>query len=195
MTFYKLNIGNKWNIKYTPLNPIEKEYPYCDANGNILKKISGKFEKGYFINEATNEKHEKAYKLVNGKASEGFKGRIKEVGKYIEVDKEEVSDLLIEKEFLGEDNKMYNDLMESGKAIKLGGYFGNGFKVYKVYITPNPLYKGFLDIRCGTTNKSELMRDIIGEMEETNRLSDKLKEVELEISKVNQAKVEDLIDL
>jgi len=186
MTFYKLNIGNKWNIRYTPLNPIEKEYPYCDGEGKILEKVSGKFEKGYFVNKATGEKHEKAYKLVNGKASEGFKGRIKEIGKYVEVNKEEVSDLLIEKEFLGENIEMYEDLIKSGKAIKFSAFFGNGYKGYRVYITPNPLYRGFLDIRCGTTNKSELMRDIIGEMEEHQRLSDKLKEVELEISKVNQ---------
>jgi len=49
MVFFSLKIGI-WNLKYTGLNPIEKEYENCDTNGNILKKVSGKFEKGYYLN-------------------------------------------------------------------------------------------------------------------------------------------------
>lgn len=191
MVWFNIEFSKWGNLKYTPLNPIEVEYPPCDANGNILKKVSGKFDKGYFINEATGEKLEKAYKLVNGKASDGFKGRIKEVNKFAEVEMEEVSNLLIEKEFIAVNQKMYDELIQSGKAIKFRGFFGNGFKSYKCYISPNPLYKGFLDIRVGTTDKSEILKEVVRDLDETNRLQDRLKEIDLGISKVNKMDIND----
>jgi len=39
-----IQIG-KFKVKYTALDIPEKNYPYCDKDGNVLKKVSGKFEK------------------------------------------------------------------------------------------------------------------------------------------------------
>jgi len=65
MVWYNLKIGN-WNLKYTPLNPIEKEYPICDEKGNILEKINGKFEKGHYLNQ-NKEKVNITFRLINNK--------------------------------------------------------------------------------------------------------------------------------
>lgn len=195
-SWYNLKIG-KHNLKYIPLNPIEKEYPYCDSEGNILNKVSGKFEKGHFVNEKTGETHEKAFKLINGKASAGFTGRIKEVENPLYVDIEEVGDILKteSKEFLVESESLYNELIQNGKALKFGGWFGNGYSVYRVYVYPSPLYKGFCEMIGTKGQKSEIIKEVVGDLEETKRLKDKLAEVELTIQKVNKAKVEDLLTI
>jgi len=177
------------------LSPEEKEYPSCDSEGNILKRVSGKFEKGYFINEETGEKHDKAFKLINGKASEGFKGRIKEVENPIYVEKGESEDLLIEKEFLLDCPRLYEHLQKENKELIFGGYFGNGYKAYKVYVVPSELYKGFCIMKGGRGQKSTIMKGIVGDLSEMNELKSKLASVELTIQKVNKAKVEDLLTI
>ena len=192
--WYNLKVA-KYNLKYTPLNPIEKEYPSCDAKGNILKKVAGKFEKGHYINEATGEQHDTAFKLVNGKASTGFKGRISEMTNIKEIPINEASDIIVEKEFLAENQELYDDLVEKNKAIASTGYFGTGFKAYKVYFTPSPLYKGFIDMKAGTTQRSELISELVGGLTDMKKLSEKLAEVELTIQKVTQIKMEDMIQL
>ena len=176
------------------LSPQVEEHPSCDENGNILKRVSGKMtEKGYFINEETGEKHEKAFKLINGKASSGFTGRIKEVENPILVENGESEDLLIEKEFLLDCPKLYNHLQESNKEMVFGGWFGNGFKAYKVYVTPSKLYKGFCIMKGGRGQKSQILGGLISGVTEMNDLKAKLESVELTIQKVNKLKVEDLL--
>lgn len=194
MVWFDLQIGNK-KVKYTPLNPQIEEYPYCDEQGNKLKRISGKVEKGYFINEETGEKVDKAFRLINGKASAGFKGKIKEVENPQYVEKAESEDLLTEKEFLVESESLYNELQEKGQAIVFPAWFGNGYRAYKVYIVPSELYKGFCIMKCGRGLKSEIIQGIVGSLAEHRKLKDKLAEVELTIQKVNQAKIEDMIKI
>jgi len=192
MVWYNLTIGN-FVGKYTALNPIIEEYENCDENGNILKRVSGKFEKGYFINEETDERHDKAFKLVKGKANSGFKGRIKEVENPIYVEGGESEDLLVEKEFLLDCPKLFEKLTAENKEVVFGGWFGNGFKAYKVYVSPSKLYKGFCIMRGGRGQKSDILGGLIGGVTEMNELKDKLASVELTIQKVNTAKVEDLL--
>jgi hypothetical protein len=196
--WYDLSLG-KYKIKYTPLEVEEQEYPLCDSNGNILKKVMPKkdenAEKTYYYNEKTGEKHFKAFKLIKGKASEGFKGRIKEWEKPIEIDEKESEDLIVEKTYLAESRELYEYLAENKKALKFGGYFGNGYKVYRCVINPSQNFKGFLVIRCGRGQISERIMDIVGELEEYRRLKAKLSAVELETEKINRVKVEDMIEI
>lgn len=193
VVWYNLQIGNH-KVKYIPLNPLKKEYENCDKEGNILKKVSGKFEKGHFINEKTGEKHDKAFKLIKGKASSGFSGRIDKL-EVKEINVNEVDDLLVEKEFLVDSQKLYDELIKGNKSYLSAGWFGTGYKAYKVYIEASKLYKGYCNMKVGTTQKSEIIKDMIGELTESNRLKEKLAEVELSITSVNQIKVEDMIDI
>ena len=50
-------------------------------------------------------------------------------------------------------------------------------------------------MKCGSTQKSEIIKDIIGELTESNRLKEKLAEVELTIQSVNKIRVEDMIQI
>ena len=194
MVWYNLTIG-EFVGKYTALNPIVEEHESCDEDGNILKKVSGKFEKGYFINEKTEEKHDKAFKLVKGKASSGFKGRIKEVENPIYVEGGESEDLLVEKEFLLDCPKLSEKLNAENKEIVFGGWFGNGFKAYKVYVTPSKLYKGFCIMKGGRGQKSQVLGGLISGVADMNDLKSKLESVELTIQKVNKLQVADLITI
>lgn len=191
--WYNLVLG-KHKAKYVALNPIEKEYPYCDQDGNILTKVSGKFEKGYFQDDKGN-RHDKSFKLINGKASVGFTGRVKEVETPIYVDIEEVGDILKteSKEFLMECQSLYDELLEKNKAICFGGFFGNGYQVYKVYVYPSPLYKGFCEMVATKGQKSQIIREVVGELEQTRELQKRLSQVEITLQKVNKVKVEDLL--
>jgi len=189
MVWYNLKVGN-YNLKYTPLSPLAKEYSNCDKDGNELKKISGKFEKGYFLNETTQEKHDTSFKLINGKPYTKL-SKTKEVEKFCEVDINEVEDLLQERVYLVEGNTLLNDLQSKGKALKFGFTNGNGFKVYKAYLYPSKIYKGFLFMSLGTTQISELVTEIA----EIKKQEDKLAEITLSITGLNQLKVEDLLTI
>jgi len=193
IVWYDLNLKGK-KIKYTPLNPDIKEYPDCDKDGNILKRVSGKFEKGHFINEETGETHEKAFKLINGKASSGWTGKIKDVDNPIYCDIEQAEDLLTEKEYLVESDSLFNELTEKNQAVKFSGWFGNGYKVYRVFITPSKLYKGFFIMRCGRGLKSEIIRQIVGDLTEHRELQKMLAQVDVTIAKVNQANIDDILN-
>ncbi len=192
MVWYSLNLGTKHKVKYTPLKADVKEYPLCDEDGNSLTRVSGKVEKGHFVDEKGN-KHDKAFRLINGKASSGFSGRIKDIENPIYVEKAEAEDVLVEKEYLVESDKLYDELMNKNQAIKFGGYFANGFRAYKCYITPSDLYKGFSIMKVGRGLKSEVIKEIVGDLTESNRLKEKLASVELTLQKVNEAKIDDLI--
>ena len=189
-----ITIG-KFKVKYTALDIKEKSYPYCDENGNVLKKVSGKFERGHYINETNGEKVDKAFKLINGKASSGFVGRIKNIENPIEISRDEVEDLLIEKEYLAENQELYNELESKDKAYKFGGWFGNGYKAYRVYIYPSKLYKGFLIMACGRGQKSEVIKELVSELEESESMKKKIADFEKEMSNVNKVKVEELIQI
>ena len=64
MVFFDFKLG-KYAIKLTPLEADEKIYDDCDEKGETIKRVSGSFTKGYFLN-AQGEKVEKSFKLING---------------------------------------------------------------------------------------------------------------------------------
>ncbi len=191
MTWYTLNLGNK-KVKYTPLSAEIKEYPSCDSEGNILKRVSGKFEKGHFVNEETGEIHEKAFKLINGKASSGWTGKIKEVNNPVYCEKSQAEDILTEKEYLVESDSLFKELAEKNQAVTFKGWFGNGYKVYRVFITPSELYKGYCIMKCGRGVKSEIIRQIVGDLKDYRELQEELKKVEVTIAEVNKASLDDI---
>jgi len=185
----------EYSCKYTSLAVTEIEYPNCDSDGNILKKVSGKFEKGYFINEETQQKHDVAFKLIKGNVKKKFSGRRKEINDTKIVDSGESEDLLVEKEFLLENEDLYNELNDSNIEIKFGAWFGNGYKAYRVYVVPSKLYKGFCMMKVGRGNKSELLGEIIREREDLTDLKSKLDSIQMTADKVSETKIEDLLDI
>ena len=189
MVFYTLKIGS-WILKYTPLNPIEKDYDNCDSQGNVLKKVTGKFEKGYYLNEKTGEQIGTAFKLINGKPYAKLQ-KTKEVTNYKEVDINEVEDLLQERVYLIDCPTLLEELKTTEKALKFGFTNGNGFKVYKAYVYPSKIYKGYLFMCLGTTQISELIMEI----DEVKNQKKKVEEITASIQGINRAKVEDLITL
>jgi len=189
MSWRTLRVGS-WNLKYTPLKPIEREFEYCDSLGNVLKKVSGKFEKGYFLNETTQEKHDTAFKLVNGKPMAKLK-LTKEIEKYKEVELSEIDNLIGEEKCLIECDTLLKELNDSGKALKFGFTNGNGYKGYIAYVYPSKLYTGFLFMELGRTQLSEVVMEKVSELKQQK----KVKEIELTISGVDRVSVEDLIAL
>jgi len=188
MVWYSLKIGN-WNLKYTPLNPVNKEYPFCDKDGKPLKKVAGKFEKGYFIDEKEN-RHDIAFKLINGKPYIKLQ-KTKETSNYKEVNINEVEDLLQERVYLVECDALLQELVNSEMALKFGFTNGNGFKVYKAYVYPSKIYKGYLFMSLGTTQISEIIREI----NEVKKAKNKLEQIEVSIQGINRAKIEELITI
>jgi len=189
MVWYELKIGS-FNLKYTPLKPREVDFPYCDSQGNILKRVVEGKGKSFFLNENTGEKVNVAFRLVNNKPLAKLQ-KTKVVKTYKEVDKSEVEDLIVEKEYLVECDNLLENLQDTGKSLKFGFTFGNGFKVYKAYIHTNKLYKGFLFMSVGTTQKSE----IIHEIAESLNHRKKLEETDLIVGGIERARVEDLIQI
>jgi len=197
MTWYNLTIthnGKRYATKYFRLTSEKKEYPYCDADGNILERVSGKVERGHFINPQTKQTHEKAFRLINGKPTEGFKGRIKEVERTKEIPRNEV-DIVIEKQFLIDNEELYNYLKESGKAIVFGGWWGNGYSAEKCYIYASDLFPNFCEMVTGISSKLETGRTAILQATEIKRLKEKLQGIDITLQKVNKANAEELIAL
>lgn len=192
MVWYNLKVGS-WDLKYTGLSVADSEFKACDSEGRELEYVSGKVERGYYVNPITKERVSESFKLINGKASQGFKGRVKEVTNYKEVDKAEAENLIVEGEFLVRSEALYNELTASGKALKFGGWFGNGFKAYICYVVPSELYKGFLIMSKGRGLKSELISSIVAELKEFEQKQKLLTEINTVNCKVDKAKVEDLI--
>ena len=189
MVWFNLKINN-WNLKYTGLNPIEKEFENCDKDGNVLKKVTGKFEKGFFLNEKSGEKHIKSLKLINGKPFDKLQ-KTKEIKVFKEVDLREIEDLLQEKVYLCECDGLLEDLNNSGKALKFGFTNGNGFKVFKAYLLPSKIYRGYLFMVLGTTQISELIREIDGIKQQKKKID----EISLTIQGIDRCQVEDLIQI
>ena len=186
MVWYNLKVGI-WGLKMTPLNPIKKELEDVDKDGNKLEKVKGTYTKGHFVDENGKE-HSRSFKLINGNPMYKI-AKTKEVEKYIEVDLNEIDDLLEEKRYLVEGTPLLNELKASGKALKFGYASGNGYKVYKAYLYPSAVYEGYLMLKLGTTQISEIVGDVVEAQQE------KKVQVLENIQGVNRAKVEDLIDI
>jgi len=185
---YNLIIG-KYHIKYTPLKYNETEYPYCDSEGNLLKKVveSG-IRTSYFLDDKGN-KHDKAFRLINGKPLAKL-DKTKEVTEFKEVNFNEVDDLLSEKEYFVDCDFLLSELQNTSKALKFVFTNGNGFKVYIAYIYVDSLYN-CLFMKLGRTLKSEQLKLI------TQNLQDKrkIKQIETTIQGVDKAQVEDLLTI
>jgi len=190
MVFYNLKIGS-WSVRYTPLNPIEREeYPICDFEGTLLNKLSGKYEKAIYTNPKTNEKVNEVFRLINNKPYAKLQ-KTKEVSNYKEVEIGEIEDLLQERVYLVESDLLLKELLTTEKALKFGFTNGNGFKVYKAYIYPSKIYKGYLFMSLGTTQISEIIREI----DEVKQAKKKMEQIEISIQGINRARVEDLIQI
>ena len=193
MVWYNLRVGSYF-LKYTPLKPKEIKYPYCDSEGNLLNFVKGKFESGYFEDEKGN-RAENIFFLINNKPYAKI-SKTKETDTYKEVNKNEVDDLIIEKTYIVECEKLYNDLEATEKSLKFGISFGGdgkfgSVKTYYAYIHTSDLYKGFLFMSVGTTKKSEAMIEITEQLKQ----KEKLEQLNLVVSGIDKAKVEDLIQL
>ena len=176
MTWYNLNItlnGKKIPTKYFRLTSEKKEYPPCDADGNELERVQGKVERGHWINPKTQEKHDKAFRLINGKPTEEFKGRIKDVERVKEMPRNEI-DIIIEKQFLIDSEELYKELKESNKALVFAGFFGTGYNVEKCYVYASDLFPNFCEMITGISSKLETGRTAILQATEIKRLREKL---------------------
>lgn len=188
MVWKNIKVGI-WDLKYTPISPKEKEFLDVDEKGNPLKRVSGSYTKGYYVNEQTGEQYTTAFKLINGKPL-GKLSLTKVAVNYKEVEVTEVEDLIIEKQYLVECDPLLKDLKETKKALKFGYTSGNGFKVYFAYVFPSQ-YSGFLEMVLGTTKKSEV---ILGIMDNAQKVK-KAKQIEIQIQGIEKAKVEDLLQI
>jgi len=189
MVLYNLKVGS-YDLKYSPLKTSIKDYPYCDSEGNILKRVVEGKTNSFYINEKTQEKFPNAFKLINNKPMAKL-SKTKDVQNYKEVDIREINDLMIEKEYLVFSDLLLRDLKESGKTLKFGFTNGNGFKVFLAFVYINPLYPNLLFMALGNSKKSEMIKQI----KELQTQKDKLKSIDLSIQGVDKAKVEDLIQI
>ena len=87
---------------------------------------------------------------------------------------------------------MFKELTEKNQAISFKSWWGNGYKIYRVFITPSKLYKGFCIMSCGRGVKSEIIQQIVGDLTEYRELQDELKKVEVTIQEVNKASLDDI---
>lgn len=188
MVFYSLRVGNFF-VKYTPLKSREIDFPLCDKDGKPLKRVVEGKGTAYFIDDNGN-KSESSFRLINGKPMAKL-SRTTEVSTYKEVGNEEVEDLLTEKCYYVDCDLLLQELQDSNRALKFGFTFGNGFKVYKAYIHTSKLYPNCLFMSCGTTQKSE----VLSEIAEIKKQSKKAQQIDLTISGIERAKVEDLIQI
>lgn len=193
MVWFNLRVGSYY-MKYCSIPIEEKKYPYCDENGDLLTYKKGNFESGYFEN-SKGERKETPFFLINNKPYAKI-SKTKETDKYIEVDINEKDDLYEAKEYIIECQKLYEDLINSGKALKFGMSFGGGgkfgsVKTYYAYVYPSPLYKGLLFMSCATNKKSEGIAKVYEGIQQNK----KLQELNLTIQGINKIKIEDLITL
>jgi hypothetical protein len=182
MVFYNLRVGS-FSLKYSPFKDKKNEFPYCDKDAHILKRVSGHLEKGYFINEQTGERHDRAYLLINGKAFEKFL-RTKETDKYREVENNEIFDLANPKMYYVESDKLLTELQNSGKALKFIISFG-GQQSYLAYVFVNPLYNCLM-MYIGNAKVSEQML----QFQENQKNLEKIKELTLTIDGIKRANAE-----
>jgi len=185
-----LQIGRAYRTKIYRLNVKPTEFENCDKDGNVLKKISGTYTKGHFVNENTGEEYPTAFKLRNGKPM-GKISKTKEVSNYKEVDLVEAEDLIVEKEYLVVCDLLYDDLTSSGKALKFAFSNGNGYKVYFAYIKPSELYEGYCVMNLGLGKKSEVITQIVEGLKEQK----KVKEIQTIVEGIEKVSAEELIEI
>ena len=189
MVFYNLKVGS-YELKYTPLKTTTTEYPYCDSEGNILKRVVEGKTNAFYLNEKTGEKLPNAFRLIKDKPMAKL-SKTKEVTNFKEVDVKEINDLIIEKEYLVFNDLLLRDLKQNNNCLKFGFTNGNGFKVFLAFVYVNPLYPELLFMALGNSKKSEIIKQI----KELQNQKDKLKSVDISIQGINKAKVEDLIQI
>ena len=187
MVWYNLKIGN-WLAKYTPINPKKEQFEDCDKDGNVLTRVSGSYTKGHFLDTKGNQ-IDTAFKLIKGNPRAKF-SKMKEVSVFKEVNLSECDDLIIEKQYLVECDGLLEELKTTNKVLKFGFTAGNGYKLYFAYLKPSK-YDGFLEMVCGTTNKNEVILDLIAGIQAKK----KVKQITASIEGVERAKVEDLLEL
>lgn len=184
MVWHNLRIGN-FKAKVTSINKKEVVYPDVDENGNELKRVSGHFEKGYFLTSEGN-KVERAFKLINGKARDKLQ-KTKEVVAFKEVSKFEVFNLMSESYYYVECDELQEYLKEKDTAIKFGFTNGNGYKIYVAYVV---LFGNALIMFCGQGYLTEQLQEV-----EEGKIAQKLLAELKGVPKVEALKVEELIAL
>lgn len=191
MVWYKLKIGN-YEVKYTPLSAEIKEYPYCDKDGNIIKKViptKTEEQKTFYVDEKGN-KHNIAFRLIKGKARAKL-DKTKEINNFLEVKEIEVEDLLTEKFYICNSPLLLEKLKEEKKALKFAFTNGNGFKVFMGYLHTSKLYEDVLFMSLGQTQKSILIQNVLSQLENQKEK----KSIEVVIMGVNKATTEELLEI
>lgn len=117
--------------------------------------------------------------------------KTKEVNNFIEVKNKEVEDLLTEKFYFVDCPLLLEKLKAEKKAFKFAITMGNGYKVYLAYIHISELYKDCLFMSCGSAQKSNLIKDIIGVIQNQKQQH----RLEIDVLEVNRATVEDLLEI
>lgn len=191
MVFYKLKVGN-YEIRYTPLKAEVREFPFCDKDGNLLKKVippKPAEMKTFFVDNAGNS-HAVAFRLIKGQARAKL-SKTKEVNNFIEVKNSEVEDLLTEKFYVCDCALLLEKLQKERKALKFGYTAGNGYKVYLAYLHTSELYPDLLFMSLGQAQKSKLITEIVGQMKN----QEKKRIVEQVVMGVNKASVDELLEI
>lgn len=188
MVFYNIRVGT-FLIKYMPFSDEDESYPIVDKDKNKLEYVKGTRTNGYYVNPITKEKTEQTFMLINDSVKEKFE-RTKETDKYKEVEETEVNDLVNPKQYIVECDKLLEELKNSGKALKFGIHFGGKSKPYLAIIFVNKLYN-LLEMWISKGKKINQYESYITGLQDKQ----KLKEVNLTISGIDKAKVEDLIEL
>jgi len=191
MTWYKLRIGN-FELRYTPLKIEIQDFPYCNKDGEILKRVvmpRTQEQKPYFL-DSKGDKYDFAFRLIKGIARAKL-DKTKEVKNFFEVDSNEVEDLLTEKVYIIDCPLLLEKLQKENTALKFAFSNGNGFKVYLAYVHTSKLYKDILFMSLGTAQKSKLIKEVINQMK--NQKAQKL--TEITILGINKATAEELLTI
>ena len=196
MVWYNLTVEGI-AVKYakTKKEKINK-WQICDESGDTeIEYVKGSLQPGYYVKKSTGEKVLKVHRMVNGKISAGFTGRIKDVSKVLHVPVEEAEDLEIDHKYVIDSQELYDKLKNSNQALKFLGWFGNGFTVYKCYIFPSKVYEGFCVMIAGEQSTSENISSVIEERIAEKEMQKRLSKVKVAAGKVNNLDPEELLAL
>lgn len=192
MVWFNVRVGN-FALRFQPFGDgKENKYPVCDENKTILDYVKGTNIRGYYINPTTKEKVDKTFILVKGEVKEKLP-KTKETDKYKFVDIKEINDFVNPKEYMIEaSDGLKEELSSKQQALKFGFSFGGKSEPYFAYVYVNPLFNR-LEMRLvrQEARKSIQYQELFAEMEDKRRLE----ELTLNISGIDKAKVEDLVEL
>ena len=172
-----MRVGN-YELRYTPLKADVKDFPYCNKDGELLNKVippKPQEVKTYFV-DSNGNKYDSAFRLIKGQPRAKL-SKTKEVNSFVNVDTKEVEDLLTEKFYFVDCPLLLEKLRAEKKAIKFAFTNGNGYAVYLAYIHTSNLYPNCLFMSLGTAQKSKLITEMIGVVQ--NQQQKKQLEVEL----------------